>query len=452
MKKKSISWKITSTFALLTLITTLAFSVIFLNITVNSLKENLDQSLIQRASFINLLKYSESGYQSEAGEQPIIINFISNDGIELDKLPYSESDSDDAKFKKDLTFLSNDKIPLNSDILRFIKNKESSSFFDINFKNSNFRVYIEKSSENLGYLLLAKNNTEIIESTNEILSVLAFMVFLSLFISIILGYSLSKYTLRNLVILYKEIEKVNVEKPSEIILKKEVENELDTLLFSFNQFVKNLNNLRNREKELLEDLAHEVKTPLTSLILNSQLPLDKLTPIERDSALSRISFESNEINRLLDNVLLLVQNNEINFDKLNVDNLFGEIKKYWEDKEVEVTTYGDGELYTNKNLIVATINNLIENAVKFSNKKNVDIIFENVGNETVIIVRDYGKGVKEEDLVKIFERFYRPVDSRTFKGSGIGLSIVKEYVEILQGKVIAENLIDGFQIVIKLKN
>jgi len=88
------------------------------------------------------------------------------------------------------------------------------------------------------------------------------------------------------------------------------------------------------------------------------------------------------------------------------------------------------------------MHNLLDNACKYSGEsKNIEVQLLPKGNKVKIIVRDYGVGIRKEDQDKIFSRFYRAGEelTQTVKGSGIGLTIVKQIVEAHQGEITVES-------------
>jgi two-component system phosphate regulon sensor histidine kinase PhoR len=112
------------------------------------------------------------------------------------------------------------------------------------------------------------------------------------------------------------------------------------------------------------------------------------------------------------------------------------------------------KLFGDKNKLKQVLDNLITNAIKYTEKGKVEILVEEDSKFGIIIIRDTGIGIHEEDLSRIFERFYR-VDkarSREVGGTGLGLAIVKHIIEAHNSKItVKSKLGEGSEFSFKLK-
>jgi signal transduction histidine kinase len=121
-------------------------------------------------------------------------------------------------------------------------------------------------------------------------------------------------------------------------------------------------------------------------------------------------------------------------------------------REVTVEAPPDLRALVDESLIVQALVNLIENAVKYSRHGGAIHLRAFAGDEgTVITVEDEGPGIAPEDLPYVFQRFYRAEEhSRRVKGSGLGLTIVKGFVELCGGEVGLESSPQGTRFIIRL--
>lgn len=106
-----------------------------------------------------------------------------------------------------------------------------------------------------------------------------------------------------------------------------------------------------------------------------------------------------------------------------------------------------------KNFLSTAVSNLILNAVKYSKTEKIDVILNNYNNKIELSIKDYGIGIQKEHLSHLFERFYRVDKTRSRKlgGSGLGLSIVKNIIELHNGTITVESEIGkGTCFIIKL--
>ena len=212
------------------------------------------------------------------------------------------------------------------------------------------------------------------------------------------------------------------------------------------------------EKELIRNISHDLKTPLTAIKGYVEGILDGVadTPEKQEKYLRTIANKANDMSKLIDELTIYsrLDANRVpySFTKLNVKGYFDdccdEIQTELEASGIELDyKYHAG----NDVLIVAdpeqlkrVINNIISNSVKYmaDRKGHISIDVFDEGEYVHIIMADNGKGIECKDLPHIFERFYRTDSSRNSKqgGSGIGLAIVKKIIEDHKGKIWAESV------------
>ena len=211
----------------------------------------------------------------------------------------------------------------------------------------------------------------------------------------------------------------------------------------------------NVARELVSNISHDLKTPLTAIRGYVEGILDGVasSPQKVRDYLNTIYNKTNDMTKLIDELLYYsrVSGNEFsyNFEKTNVKDFFDD---YVKDLYLELDTIkinfsysanvdADTVIDIDREQIKRALNNIVANAVKYMDKEDPEIHFR--GKETMdainIRISDNGRGIDEKDLPHIFERFYRSDASRNTKlgGSGIGLSIVKKVIENHEGSVVA---------------
>lgn len=210
------------------------------------------------------------------------------------------------------------------------------------------------------------------------------------------------------------------------------------------------------EKEnraLISNIAHDLKTPITAVKGYSEGILDGVadTPEKQERYLRTIYNKANEMDRLINELTLYakIDTNRIpyNFKKINVADYFSdcieEIGLDLETRDIGLTYFN----YADENIVIIAdpeqlmrvINNIINNAIKYMDKRKgqINIRIKDVGDFIQVEIEDNGKGISARDLPYIFDRFYRTDSSRNSAtgGSGIGLSIVKKIIEDHGGKI-----------------
>lgn len=247
----------------------------------------------------------------------------------------------------------------------------------------------------------------------------------------------------------KNVEYINL--PPEMV---EVEKKLNHFK---TEAIKNERLARENEQkkdELIVYLAHDIKTPLTSMIgYLSLLSEIKDMPQEQRNRYIDIALDKSYrleylINELFDvarfnSEKIVLEKEEINLNLMLeqiADDFYPTLKEM--NKKINFTSYEKTILYADPDKLSRVFNNLIKNAVNYSKENtDIDISILNKENQATVKITNKGKQIPKEKLDKIFEKFYRLDSSRTSKtgGSGLGLAIAKEIVELHGGRIYAES-------------
>lgn len=213
-------------------------------------------------------------------------------------------------------------------------------------------------------------------------------------------------------------------------------DEVGALSVSFNQMAEKieyqmaeLEQVSERRKQLLGSLAHELKTPMTSIIGYSDTLLHvKINEEQQKKALTHINNECRRLERLsgkMMNLLELYNNDTIRMEEYPVSRLFAQVaeleKYHLKEKGIYLTmSCGDEKLVMDVDLMESVLVNLIDNAMKASKEGDTIVV---VAEGTSIMVKDSGRGIPAEEIPKITEAFYMVDKSRSKKAGGIGLGL-----------------------------
>lgn len=224
--------------------------------------------------------------------------------------------------------------------------------------------------------------------------------------------------------------------------------------------------LDNMQKEFVADVSHELKTPITSIMGYADTLLegdyDKET---QDKFLNVIATEARRMARLVTDLLTLSRydNNKNKTKKESFD--LGELVKKCQDKlAIEIkkknhtvnsfVTADVPPVYADKDDIERVVLNILTNSIKYTQDNGeIKIYVGFVYNDAYIKIFDNGIGIPEEDLSRIFERFYRVDKARTrvMGGTGLGLSIAKEILDKNGGSIDIKSVVgQGTEVVIKI--
>lgn len=230
------------------------------------------------------------------------------------------------------------------------------------------------------------------------------------------------------------------------LLKNEIYKVVVMLKENSENTLKDKINLKNS----LENISHQLKTPLTSIsiMLDNILDNKEMDELTREEFLTSIKREIISINFLIQEILKLsnFDANIITFKKEKVkvkdiiDNAVKNISMLCDLKSINIDVAGDKETILNCDFKwqVEAVTNILKNAVEHSNENgNIDITYKDNKIFTEIIIKDYGMGIKRSDIPKIFDRFYKT--NNKSESYGIGLSLAKMIIENDNGVIRADS-------------
>lgn len=214
--------------------------------------------------------------------------------------------------------------------------------------------------------------------------------------------------------------------------------------------------LENMQKEFVANVSHELKTPLTSIksytetlldgaIEDKEMATQFLTVVDSESdrmgrlvkdllQLSRLDYKREKWNKTINNLLDIISTALLKI-QINVKNKNQSLNKQYKEEE-------NIPVYVDKDRIDQVILNILSNAIKYTQEGgSIDIDALRKEEMAHIIIRDNGIGIPEDDIPRLFERFYR-VDkarSRVLGGTGLGLSIAKQIMQEHGGDIKIES-------------
>lgn len=223
-------------------------------------------------------------------------------------------------------------------------------------------------------------------------------------------------------------------------------DELYVLSSTINELLDRLQNTVDREKKFTSDASHELRTPLAVIKGTLEVLIRKeRKPEEYNQKINFCITEVDKMNVLVDQLLMLArfenQKESVQIEKVNLNEIvLGAISKFdleFENKNLTVIENSKEINFVSTDLYLLTVvfHNLVSNAIKYSKpggnivmaiyKKNEQILFD---------IQDFGIGISESELPKIFDSFYRAsntLDYQEIKGTGLGLSITKRLCDLL---------------------
>jgi signal transduction histidine kinase len=282
-------------------------------------------------------------------------------------------------------------------------------------------------------------------------------------LSFVGGYVIADFALKPLNKLNKQMKSKSTDNLGESIEYVDHGDEISQLIESFNRMSRRLNREFNAQKEFVENASHELKTPLSVIQANLDNALEdnKITKKELkqllESAKKNVKFMDNLTEDLL---LLSVLEQQIAIDEVDVKKVLNESIKLLNSKITKkkikiVKDYPKSKVIVkaNESLLQRAFMNIIENAIKYSGCKQIELKINKQKEYIEILIGDDGIGIPQKFNKKIFERFSRldKSRSRSTGGTGLGLAITKKIINRFNGEIYLKSEVSkGAVFVIKI--
>ncbi len=219
-------------------------------------------------------------------------------------------------------------------------------------------------------------------------------------------------------------------------------DELASLAKSVNKMTENIKILLNQKQMLLLDVSHELRTPLARMqLLVAMIPEHKNTIKLKEE----IALLEGIISNLLLSDKLSTPYTDLDLSRISMPRLMEKVKEMFPDNDNKIkimTEIPNVTLEVDELKMMLAIRNLLDNAIKYSefnNEHQCEIYFKIDNNILSISIKDFGRGIRTEELPKLTTPFYRVEKEKNVKGFGIGLTIVKKVIEAHNGKLIIES-------------
>lgn len=242
-------------------------------------------------------------------------------------------------------------------------------------------------------------------------------------------------------------------------LNSQLEEEVKLRNIELEQVIEKLKKSLSKEKELnflktkfIALASHEFKTPLSAILSSTEL-MAKYADLnnfeKRNEHLSKIKSMINHLNNMLDDLLTLenIESGEINLNitKFNLNDLIRDIYKnskplLKKNQQLIFNNNDDKEIYHDYKIITIILTNLLYNAIKYSNEDgSIKVEIKSNKKNIYFTIEDNGIGIPINEQNLIFTRFFRAKNALYYPGTGIGLNIVKGYVQNLNGAISFES-------------
>jgi len=309
----------------------------------------------------------------------------------------------------------------------------------LNDKDLHGVIYHSHMKENVYIVVYTTIGDKIYDSLKQLMYSLFIINPLIFVIFMLVGYYMIRNSFKSVQKVIDEVHEIEVNDLDKRINRFDSDDEIGQLVDTFNELLARVEEGFERIKRFSNDVSHELKTPLTVLRGEIELGLRKPREVnEYKEILHTVLEETKSLQELIDGLLFLSNKNQEEIQETFFDLLLDEIvldviteqTQNAKAKNIEFNIRGlnNAMIQGNELLIKIMIGNILNNAIKYSHTNSrIDIALYDDG----LSIKDYGIGIKQDEINKIFDRFYRADLARQRgDGFGLGLSMVANIAKI----------------------
>lgn len=319
------------------------------------------------------------------------------------------------------------------------------------------KIYFKQEEQQVVGIFYADNSGDFIvmaKATNETgiaaLKQLRTVMLTSLLIALLITFWLSRYFagyfLRPITRINNHIQQKKLPTLFQPICTKGMsKDEIHTLSETINDLFKRLQESFDNQQAFVSHASHELKTPIASLMGNAEIALiSNRSEEEYKKVLQGIVKESVHMDQIVNNLLTLSQLDSTAYplERTRFEEFWwstlDQLMMHQQSLNFSLTIKTKEELQQlyfkgNITLLELALSNIVFNASKFSNNKQVDISLETDKDNIIVIVKDQGIGIKKEDIEKLTVPFFRSSNAFGIQGTGLGLSLTAKIIGLHKG-------------------
>ena len=320
-------------------------------------------------------------------------------------------------------------------------------------RNHNIRVLYTIIGRNIILQLgqSMENYTRFIEIFRKIFVTTMASLFV---VAAIIGWFMARRALAGVEAVTRTARQISEGSLKQRVPVKKYQDEIDQLAITFNQMLDRIQALVTGIREMSDNIAHDLKSPITRIRGISEVNLTTGASDKDYETMAASTIE--ECDRLLDmiNTMLVISKTEAGVNKLDTQEMdIGAVvrdacelfRAPAEDKDLRLVCDAPGNfsISGDNRLIQRMIANLLDNAIKYTPAGgSIEMTVNTVNDAATITVKDTGIGISEKDIPRIFERFYRCDPSRSEAGIGLGLSFARAIARAHGGDITVTSIPD----------
>ncbi|UCS91737.1 HAMP domain-containing histidine kinase [Echinicola marina] len=355
----------------------------------------------------------------------------------------------------------NQELPLDSELSKykvsFLDKVLAEGKANYNDKRTYYYGTVYTSIPNQDYLVIVSAENyfithHILYLRNLLFTSLAIALIIILVVSIMFSRRIIK-PINDIIDKVKEISSDNLH--LRLSTPKENDDTVSKLAQTFNDMLNRLETSFETQKNFISNASHELNTPLTSIIGEADVTLSKIRkPEDYISSLQTILEEAEKLNKKTKALLLLAQTGfdgkGQKFSRLRIDQLVLDVIDTCEKINPGSKVCLDFSLLpenpellkinANEALLHLAISNIILNGCKYSDGKPVQVALGVADREIILIIKDDGIGIPEEELKYIYDPYFRASNTKNYEGYGIGLPLARNIIKIHKGELLVSSV------------
>lgn len=366
--------------------------------------------------------------------------------IQLDKLPQQR----EYFIREDnvVDIIAKHRLPLNQNFFAEAKQQGKSR----HRRRSIYYVgqYFKDEQKGPYFIVVAAKNEAAASYLRNAVQVILISVSIALILSLIAGLAFSRVMLSTVGHINEKLKNITATQLHQRLHITGKYDELSELKHTFNNMLDRLETTFETQKNFISNASHELNTPLTGIIGESEYILNKpRTAEEYQNSIKTILYDAERLQKIISSLLHLAQtgyNGRVQeFKVCRIDELLYIVKNIVDDRipdnkvfvNMELAPDDEQNLLINANeaLLEIALSNIVMNACKYSDNKPVHVTLAASKARLFIIIEDHGIGIPKDEIAYIYEPFFRASNTGNFTGYGIGLPLARNIIRMHQGEL-----------------
>lgn len=325
------------------------------------------------------------------------------------------------------------------------------------FTTNESKVVGMKYYDNQGDFIIIVSATDLFgeEYLGQLRTILTSGGVISIAIILIISYLFSQKIISPIREVIVHVNEISANKLNLRLSPQKSEDELAELKKTFNKMLDRLEASFEIQSSFLSHASHELKTPITTIIGETEIALRKKRPAEEYVHSLQVVHKSSErLHNIIDSITALVKTGSpidgLKPIKIDLRDFLPEVITHVTElypnclikSEFEMAGVGC-HVQGNKDLLRISLANLLENAIKFTSEQEVEINVKTTADGVCLTITDKGIGILPDDLNRIYDPFFRGENVQGIKGHGLGLSLARKIIQLHHGSLSIDSVIDS---------